>query len=113
MYESGYYAVEAAMYSFLGVAVVLTFIAIMIAIACEKRKSKKYREVLGDMYVAAKIREIAKDEDISLDNEYKDFLKWCKKKKYEFWTYDSVIEGELIEKVETKLDKKDKLNLEE
>ena len=104
MYEASYYA-GSAVYSFLTLICFFFFIIILVNICREKRKSKKYREILSDMYVSAKIREIAKDENISLDDEYKTFLKWCKKTKYEDWSYDNVIEAELKEKVETKLNK--------
>lgn len=103
MYE---YAYESMFYSWLMVVTIIFAFLILCAIALEKRKTKKYREMLSDIYVSAKIREIAKSENINLDDEYVTFLKWYKRRKYEDWAYDSVIEAELKEKVEEKLNKK-------
>ncbi|MFA5395274.1 MAG: hypothetical protein WC346_04570 [Methanogenium sp.] len=69
------------------------------------RKTKKYRQEIGDMYVTAKIRDIANRESLDLNVEYETFKKWCKKKKRdsEISNYDDVVEDELKEQVEDKL----------
>lgn len=108
MYEAGYYAVDVAMYGFLGICVFVFFILIGLAMLLEKRKSKKYREVIGDLYVAAKIKEIATKEGLDLEKENTAFLEWCRKKKFESrsFNYDDVVEEELNMKVKDKLTEK-------
>lgn len=70
------------------------------------RKSKEYRKEISDMYVTGKIRDIAKNESINLDEEYARFKKWLKKKRNDTLErdFDDAVEDELKEKVEEKLD---------
>lgn len=45
----------------------------------EPSKSKKYREVLTDLYVAGKVRLFAKEDNVDLDVERVNFDRWSKK----------------------------------
>ena len=82
------------------VIVWLSFIA-MILHAFEVRKTKRYRRELGDLYVAAKIKDIAKGEDLDLEAEKELFIAWNKKNKVrdKEQNYDDVVEDEMMEKV--------------
>lgn len=64
-----------------------------------KRRSKQYREFLGDMYVAGKIRKYASADDINLANEASGFKLWSKKKELEWNQFDEVVEGEMKERI--------------
>lgn len=63
--------------------------------------SKKYRQELADMYVAAKVREIASKESVDLNKEYLQFLDWNKRntRNLKQWNFDQTIEEELKEKI--------------
>jgi len=67
----------------------------------ETRRTKQYRVALSDMYVAAKIRQIASKEDIDLGKEYTEYKSWTKKAKLDsgYYGFDDVVEKELKEKV--------------
>jgi len=69
----------------------------------EVRKSVKYRKFLADMYVAAKIRFLAKEDKLDLVAESEDYKTWCKKERLAYRDYDldNTIEEELKEKVST------------
>ncbi len=65
-------------------------------------KSHRYRKRLVDLYVVAKIKEVAKEENINLDEEYKKFIKLCRGR------------PDLDDRIESKLtDQLDKKNKEE
>ncbi len=90
------------------------FIAFLGFVSCilEPRKTKKYRQDLSNLYVAAKIREVAGKENINISEEYESFKKWRKKDKMETQSLDTTIEEELQDKITEgmKVDKKDKEN---
>jgi len=67
------------------------------------RKSKQYRKYLADMYVAAKIRFLAKKDDLDIVSESEDFKLWSKKQRLENRDYDldNTIEEELKESIST------------
>lgn len=72
------------------------------------RPSKVYRRELSDLYVAAKIREIAINENIDLNLERDKFVEWNKKNllnERDYLNYDTIVEDELKEKVKESLDK--------
>ena len=73
----------------LGVAVTLT----------ETRKSQKYRKTLMDMYVAAKIKFLAKEDGLDIVEEFESFKKWTKKQDIRYGDLDNVIENEIKEQV--------------
>lgn len=72
------------------------------------RKTKKYRQKLVDMYIAATVRKLAKDEGLDLDEEYKTFIKESKKKHLSEKNLDDVIEEEKAEEYIEKQEKKKK-----
>jgi hypothetical protein len=65
------------------------------------RKSKEYRKVITDMYVAAKTKLLAKEDGLDLANEYEDFKKWSKKERMNnsCMDLDTAIEEELKQRV--------------
>jgi len=72
-------------------------------------KSRKYRKFLADMFVAAKIRKLAKTEELDLVSEADSFKLWSKKERLEYTDLDNSIEDELKEKIaETSSPKKPK-----
>ena len=102
---------------FVGMIVFVVVWLSVIAVVChalEVRKTKKYRRELGDLYVAAKIKDIAKGEDLDLEAEKELFVAWNKKNRVRNidQNYDDVVEDELMENVaeavnpKTKKDKK-------
>lgn len=92
----------------LGFLILVSTISLGIATLFDKRKTKKYREELTDLYVAAKTRFYANEDKLDLATEYENFKLWSKKKKQENPEYalDNAIEDELMDKVgANKLDK--------
>jgi len=63
-------------------------------------KTRKYRQRIVDLYVSAKTRKFAKEEQLDLDEEYKLFLKSDKKYRRESMKFDDALEDELKEKLE-------------
>ena len=63
--------------------------------------TKRYRRSLVDLYVSAKIRFLAKKDDLDLEKELENFKLWEKSKKKERDEYrlDNAIEDELKEKI--------------
>ena len=88
-------------YSLLGVCLFFLLIFVLINAILSKRKTYKYRKALTDMYVAAKIRKLAQEDNLDLASEYESFKKWEKKRKLENENYqlDDVVEEELKERV--------------
>ncbi len=78
----------------------MTFLALIMTFI-EVRKTKKYRRELGDLYVAAKIKKIAKGEDLDLEVEKELFVTWNKKNKVRDvnQNYDDIVEDEMMENV--------------
>ncbi len=85
----------------LGVVFFFILVFVGIAIATSVRKTKTYRRELGDLYVAAKVKKIAKGEDLDLELEKVSFLDWNKKNKLKegIQNYDDVVEEEMKEQV--------------
>ena len=93
---------ELAGYQLIQTALCFFFIFVTIAIAVSilgPRKSQDYRKLLTDMYVAGKIKKLAKKEDINLAEEEKNFNLWCKKKRLNYLDLDRTIEEEMKEKI--------------
>lgn len=88
--------------------VFLLIIIVVITNAFSPRKSQDYRKLLTDMYVAGKIKKLAKKEDIDLVNEEKNYNLWCKKKRLENSDLDNAIEAEMKEKIATEEEEKTK-----
>jgi len=100
---------------FIGLYITMTmmiFLLIGVAILFTPSKSKRYRKVLADLYVAAKIRDLANEDgfDLALENEC--LKKWSKKERINYVDLDESIEEDLQERVaegaKTKSDSKEK-----
>ena len=72
---------------------------------CKSSKTKVYREVITDMYVAGTIRKYADEDKVNLDEEYKKFAKWQKRRDLKHKELDEAIESNLKDKVSEKNDK--------
>jgi len=106
-----YEAVASAMMMQTVVCVVAFLVIVMVVLSFfQKRKTKQYREELSDMYVAAKIRQIAAKETIDLGLEHQYFRKWEKKNKSEegYQGFDDVVEEDLKEKLNQMKDEEKK-----
>jgi len=89
---------------FVSIGIFIFFVVLMVTVitAIEFnlfRKSRRYRKELSDMYVAGKIRKLAKRDDIKIEEEYKIFKKWEKKQSMEFKELDNAVEQGLKEKL--------------
>ena len=62
-------------------------------------RSKRYREILSDLYVSGKIRQFADKDKIDLDAENQKFKKWDKKESMKYEGLANTIEEELKDKV--------------
>jgi hypothetical protein len=72
---------------------------------CKPSKTKAYREVVTDMYVAGTIRKYADEDKINLDDEYKKYTRWQRKRDLKDKELDSAVEANLKDKVSEKVDK--------
>ena len=90
---------------YFGVCFFLIVFSFVIINIFSLRKSKRYRQELGDIYVAAKIKEIATNEKLDLNEEFIQFNKWVKNEEIKTKDYDLVVEEELSEKIAEKLTK--------
>lgn len=70
-----------------------------------RSKSKHYRELITDLYVAGTVKKFAKEDGLNLDDEYKEFKKWDRKSKLSEKDLDGAIESNLKEKVTEKVEK--------
>ena len=93
--------------SLISMCFILMIITILINLF-SPRKSQEYRKLLTDMYVAGKIQKLAKEEDINLADEEKNFHLWNKKKRLEYLDLDRAIEEELRGKLAKEKVKKSK-----
>ena len=71
----------------------------------ENNKSKVYRSLMTDMYVVGMVKKFAKEDDVDLIQELKDFNKIQRKKNLREKDIDSVIEANLKEKIDAKSEK--------
>ena len=72
---------------------------------CINPKSLQYRKLLVDMYIVGMVKKFAKEDDVDLIQELKDFNKIQKKKDLRDKDIDSVIEANLKEKIDVKSEK--------
>jgi len=72
----------------------ISFLKVMIN-SDKPRKAKQYRQLKADMYVAAKVDKLAKQQGLSLNKEYIKFLNWSKKKRNQKLSLDEAIEADL------------------
>lgn len=81
----------------LAIAVILVVLRFTI-----RQKSYLYRKYLVNMYVAGRIKQLAKKEDVDLDQQELDYLKYDKlSKKDMIKDLDDRIEGEMSEEIES------------
>lgn len=111
MYESLVYASYLqGVFGLMTTVIILAFVGLVAFALLNPTRTKKYRQELSDLYVAAKIRETAKEENILLNEEYNCFMDWNKKRllSSKVFSYDERVEQELQEKIEKKLEKREK-----
>jgi len=77
------------------------FIAVIVVIVVllYPTKSKQYRRVLADLFVAGKIKKFAKEDDINLIEEEVNFNRWNKKERLRDFSLDNVVEVDLNERI--------------
>ena len=83
-----------------------TLVFIMAIHNLTPRRSESYRKQLMDMYVAAKIKFLAKSDNLDIVEEFESFKKWCKKQNLDDKDLDQVIERDLKERVAEQESKK-------
>jgi hypothetical protein len=71
----------------------------------KKMKSNDYRKLITDMFVAGKVRNIATEEKVDLDAEYKRFKKWEKKDYLKGTDLDNAVEVNLRDKITEQAEK--------
>lgn len=103
MYEQ-YYAMHGAEQLLIAAAVFIFIIFLLVMIT--PRKSKDYRKVIMDMYVAAKLKQLAKADNLDLTEEFESFKSWSKKQRLQDSELDDVVEGEISEKIAEPVKKK-------
>lgn len=84
----------------------IIIVALVWYIYAMPRRTKGYREDLSNLYVAGRIRQIATEDKIDLNNEYDVYKTWVRKTKLENKSLDYSIEEELKEKLEQRNKKK-------
>lgn len=95
-----------------GVFILLMIIGIgvfvMIMEATTKRKTQNYRKYLADLWVAAKIKFLAKEDSLDLVAEAEAFKEWSKKSRVRNSEYDldRTVEADLKERVIEPIKKK-------
>ena len=62
-------------------------------------KSKVYRRILADLYVAGKIKKFADEDEIDLAKEEINFHRWSKRERLRDFSLDNVVEADLNEKI--------------
>jgi hypothetical protein len=96
-----------AFLSFISLAMGILFLVWILGKCFEVRKSKQYRELMADMYVVGKIKDIAKKEGLDLVKELGEYSKIIKREKLDRKGLDDAIEAELKEKI-AKVDEEEK-----
>jgi|SRR6056297_697792 len=82
-----------------GAFILSIFIAFIFAEALLSSKSQKYRKYLTDMYVAAKVRNLSKEDNLDLDIEQINFKRYARKLSSQEKDLDKTIEEDLKERV--------------
>lgn len=84
------------------ILLILISAVVLIAVCTTKRKSRDYRRFLTDMYVSAKIRMLAKNDDLDIEMEELSFNNWNKKNEHKNDSFglDDAVEDDLIERIE-------------
>lgn len=103
-YDNSIEIMPAAIIALAAIAFVIGFL--MICFRCVNGSaSKRYRELLSDMYVVGKIKQIATEDKVDLISELKRFESIMKKSKNDLKSIDSVVEMELKENISERNDK--------
>ena len=84
----------------------LVVIGLIVIALFSGTKSRSYRKLLADLYVAGKIKLIAKKDGIDLADEMKDFRTTIKQWRMENRPLDEATEVELKDKIEANNDVK-------
>ena len=105
LYEA---AASAMMFrSLVGLMGLLLIVYVIVALI-QGTKTRQYRKVLTDLFVAGRIRQLAADKKIEIADEYENFKAWNKKQQmYNIYNLDNAIEQELIEETGIEELKKD------
>jgi hypothetical protein len=98
-----------SVFSFVLAFIIIIAIISGISALFKTRKSEDYRKLICDLYVAGKTRLLAKNENLDLDIEYKEFLKWNKKtrrtERNNLQDLDKTIESEMKDKISESIGK--------
>ena len=93
------------------VTILMAFIIVLVVLyLVNPSRSKKYRELLTDLYVSGKIRQFADEDKVDLDVEKLNFERYSKNQLLTDKGLSKVIEEDLKEKVIEKTLKKVTLN---
>jgi len=91
--------------------VIAVIILIFILEWTSPRKTQRYRKELTDLYVAARIKQIAAKDNVNLELEYEAYKKWRRNRRREDHDLDESIEDDLKDKLEEQQEKaKEKKN---
>jgi len=71
----------------------------------EADKSKYYRALMTDMYVVGMVKKFAKEDNVDIKEELKEFTRSEKKKDSKGRAIDNIIEDNLNEKIDAKTEK--------
>jgi len=98
------YALGGLILTIVAVSILLCLLGAVIRIISPTR-SQAYRSLMSDMFVIGMIKKFAKEDDIDLVKELKEFAKIERKKKLSYKDIDSVIADNLKEKIDAKTEK--------
>jgi hypothetical protein len=91
------YLIIQGVLGFAGLLIVLLVFSILVDKVFTK--SREYRKLLADMFVAGKIKQIAAKEGLDLIKELSDYAKFMKAKHIDYEALDNTVERELQEKI--------------
>ena len=92
-------AINSTAFAFIAICVIILGFFLLISSLVSKSKSKEYRTLLSDMFVAGKVRKIADEEKVDLELEYSRFKKWEKKSRMRGSDIDKTVEVNLRDKI--------------
>ena len=84
---------------FFFIAILVEYIPSVIKKLIDPKGAKEYRDLLSDMYVIGKVKQVAKTDSIDLIGELKAFIKISKKGTLNLKSIDKVVEDELKGKI--------------
>lgn len=96
MYES--YLIADPFQSMVSIVALVVGFLLFLHVTTE-RKSKIYRRVLADLFVAGRIRQIAKSKDIDLGQEFEDWKSFSKKASINRESFDEFVESDLRDEI--------------